>query len=132
MPVAIDSSVMWAILKDEPGVGAWLDLLIDQVQSVGVIACEIVVAETASFFSSLEEQASWFEQLGIAFRPISPQAAFHAGHTFRRYRDAGGSRTRMIADFLVAAHALVQADGLMAMDRGYHRTIFHELKIIEP
>jgi predicted nucleic acid-binding protein len=38
----------------------------------------------------------------------------------------------LIPDFLIAAHASVQADRLAALDRGYLRTYFPDLRILSP
>jgi predicted nucleic acid-binding protein len=39
---------------------------------------------------------------------------------------------RVVADFLIGAHALVTCDRLLARDRGYYRDYFAGLRIIEP
>jgi predicted nucleic acid-binding protein len=41
-------------------------------------------------------------------------------------------RERVIADFLVAAHASVHADRLLTRDRGFYRSRFRTLRILDP
>ena len=73
-----------------------------------------------------------FESIQVHFDPISPESAYLAGQTFLRYRREGGPRQHFIPDFLIAAHATVQADRLAATDRGYLRAYFPNLSLIAP
>ena len=51
----------------------------------------------------------------------------------REARSAPRTRDkRVVADFLVGAHAQLQTDGLLARDRGFFRTYFKSLRLIQP
>lgn len=48
------------------------------------------------------------------------------------YRKSGGSRERVIADFMIGAHALANADRLLTRDRGFYRKYFKQLRVLDP
>jgi predicted nucleic acid-binding protein len=130
MRTAIDSSVLHAILNAEPDGTEWL-LKLERLRNQGsLVVCEIVYAEVSTGFESRAALDTVFEKLGIQFDPISPAAAHVAGRTFARYRKAGGPREHLLPDFLIGAHAQVQADGLAAMDRGYLRRYFASVSLV--
>ncbi|MFT5405234.1 MAG: hypothetical protein ACI9DF_004081, partial [Verrucomicrobiales bacterium] len=54
------------------------------------------------------------------------------GLTFKCYRQAGGPRQHLVPDFMIAAHAETQADQLAAIDRGYVRRWFPNLRVLMP
>lgn len=70
-----------------------------------LIICEIVYGELAPAFGKEIDLHEALRKLGISFDSISPRTAWHAGTVFRAYREAGGLRQHLIADFLIAAHA---------------------------
>ncbi|GEM_PF-6539971 len=70
--------------------------------------------------------------LGVAFSPSGREAAGLVGDSWRGYRRRGGPRTCVVADFLIAAHAIVHADRLLTRDRGFYRTLFPRLTVMDP
>ena len=66
--------------------------------------------------------------LGITLSPIDDTIAWEASRRFRLYRAAGGTRQRMLPDFLIGAHALLRADVFLTRDRGFFATYFPELR----
>jgi predicted nucleic acid-binding protein len=90
------------------------------------------VAEVAALIHDDEESTAFFRDLGIDYDPVQPPTALLAGNIFHAYRRAGGPRGHLIPDFLIGAHALLQAGQLAASDRGYLRRYFPKLRVIAP
>ena len=70
--------------------------------------------------------------LGVAFSASQQAAATLADELFKRYRAAGGQRGRMVADFLIGAHAPTQCDRLLSRDRSYARKHVPGLAVLDP
>lgn len=133
MITAIDSSVVIDVLTAHPSHGpASSDALRHATRIGTVLACPVVWAELSAWYSSADRVHADMAQLGVAFSPIPEEAAVEAGIAWRRYRLAGGPRTRVVADFLIGAHASTVADVLLTRDRGFHRRYFRALKVIDP
>jgi predicted nucleic acid-binding protein len=129
---AIDSSVIILLLRRQPGWEQWRRVLDEAASESTLLVCSVVFAECSPGFKSYNDALSAFSSVHIHYDPLSPEAAHLAGQTYIRYRREGGPRRQLIPDFLIAAHAAVQADQLAAIDRGYLRRYFPKLNLVSP
>lgn len=64
--------------------------------------------------------------------PLSMDTALEAARIMRSYARNKGPRERVAPDFLIGAHALVQADALLTTDAGFFRHYFEGLNVVSP
>ena len=95
-----------------------------------LVISPVAFAELAPSTADARALTVFLGRLSIAYDSIVPEAAHLAGLTFKNYRLAGGPRQHLVPDFLIAAHAQVQANRLAAIDRGYLRVWFPKLKLL--
>jgi len=130
---AVDTSVLLDFLNHDTGFGiASLDALRSCAAEGPLLACDVVWAEIAGCFPSISSCRNALRELGIEFSPLQPETGFEAGLAWKAYRQRGGIRARVAADFLIGAHALCQADRLLTRDRGFYRAYFRRLSVVEP
>jgi hypothetical protein len=49
---------------------------------------------------------------------------------WKKYRNAGGRRDRVLADFFIGAQAQAKADRLLTRDRGFYKKYFRSVKLM--
>jgi predicted nucleic acid-binding protein len=130
---AVDTNVLLDVFSaDQVHGSASRRSVRDCLRDGSLVACDVVWAEIAGAFPSSGAAERAMERLGVAHRSMDAAAALLAGDSFRRYRQRGGRRERVVADFLVGAHATAQADRLLTRDRGFYRSYFAGLLIVDP
>jgi len=130
---AIDTSVLVDVFGADARFGtSSAQRLREALADGSVVACDIVWAEVIGLFPSAAAARAALTDVAIEFSATSEAAAGAAGEAWREYRRRGGERERVIADFLIGAHATTQADRLLTRDRGFYRTYFKGLRIIDP
>lgn len=133
MITAVDTSVLLDVLLPDPVFGpASAQALRQAISEGGLIACEVVWAEVGALFPSASEAATALDDLTVGFSAMGADEAGTAGRAWSAYRARGGSRDRMVADFLIGAHAAGRSDRLLTRDRGFYRKDFSGLPLLDP
>lgn len=133
MRTAVDSSVILDVVVGDPTHANASEAALRRVASEGALVVgECVLAEIRPAFSDGEIE-QFLEDWNISFEPSSRESSLLAGAMYQRYLKRRRARPRrIVADFLIGAHAFLMCDRLLARDRGYYRDYFTGLRIIEP
>lgn len=133
MITAVDTSVLIDVFGADPKFGdASANMLRRCLNEGAIVTCNVVWSETRAAFPSDTGFSEAMRVLGIEFSALSVAAANLAGANWKKYRAGGGRRERVIADFMIGAHAATQCDRLLTRDRGYYRKFFSGLAVLEP
>jgi len=156
MITAVDTNILLDVLIPEAPFGTASQQSLDTALQQGTLVLnEVVYAELAAHFPTLEELERFLADTSMRLVPSQPAALARAGRAWATYTRQCGtgflcpvcgrvqqlscqqcgtalrSRQHLVSDFLIGAHAAVQADRLLTRDRGYYHTYFPELRLVE-
>lgn len=137
MITAIDTNILLDVWLPDPVFGpASLEALKRCTHEGALIICEIVYAELATVFDAQRRLDETLSKAGIQIRPCTSATLWKAGELWRRFhrskRHPPISRHRILPDFLIGSHAMVQAGRLLSRDRGFYRAYFNTLTVVSP
>ena len=130
--ILVDTNVFVDVIHQDP---IWLDWSLRQLRSAkpGQLAINMVVyAELAGHPAEPAHLDQFVDMLGMQMSELSRPAARLAGVAFRQYRQRGGTKTGVLPDFFVGAHAQAEGFQLLTRDAGRYRSYFPGIDLICP
>ena len=132
MKTAVDSSVLFDIVKGAQGATAAQTALEAALAHGSLCVCAVVVAELGRYFATEQDLREFLADCQIDHDPLTLDAALEAARIMRGYARNKGPRGRTAPDFLIGAHAIRQADALLTTDAGFFRHYFTGLTVVTP
>lgn len=132
MKTAVDSSVLFDIVKGAQGAAAAQTALEAALAHGSLCVCAVVVAELGRYFATEQDLREFLADCQIDHDPLTLDAALEAARIMRGYAKNKGPRERTAPDFLIGAHAIKQADALLTTDAGFFRHYFTGLTVVTP
>ena len=129
----VDTNVLVDVLANDPDWADWsVAQLRAQAQIHRLVINPVIYAELSLAFSTVEALDEALAALQIPVIEIPKPALFLAGKAFVKYRRRGGTKTNVLADFFIGAHAAVA--GLPVLTRDVRRYVgyFSSVQVIAP
>jgi len=129
----VDTNVLLDVATDDARWVRWSLHQLDAARIRGpVLINAVVYAEFSIGYVRIEEADRVLAGVGLDLIEIPRAALFLAGKVFRRYRAQRGSRTGVLPDFFIGAHAAVSQVPLLTRDPRPYRTYFAGITLIAP
>jgi predicted nucleic acid-binding protein len=129
----VDTNVLLDIATDDPRWANWSLQQLDAASIRGpVVINAVVYAEFSVGYVRIEELDAVLADAGIAILDMPRAALFLAGKVFQRYRAQGGTRTSVLPDFFIGAHAAVAGLALLTRDPQRYRAYFPTITLMTP
>lgn len=131
--ILIDTNVLIDVLEDDPQWAEWSVAQLRAQSKIHELAINaIVYAELSLAFERLEQLDDAVTRLGLRLLEIPRPALFLAGRAFLGYRKAGGTRSNVLPDFFIGAHAAVAGLAILTRDARRYANYFPTVTLLLP
>lgn len=129
----VDTNVLLDLVTDDPKFSEWSIFQLEAAALAGpLLINDVVYAELSVRYEAKEQLDELIVGIGLKLEPIPTAALFLAGKVFQKYRQSGGTRTGVLPDFFIGAHAAVCEYPLLTRDVGRYRTYYPRLVLMSP
>lgn len=130
--ILVDTNVLLDIYKADPVWLAWSAKQL-RIAKPGHLAINMVIyAELAGHPSVGQRLDHFLDELDIQVLDLTRAAAKLAGRAFLQYRQRAVTKTGVLPDFFIGAHAAAENFKLLTRDAGRYKTYFPKIKLIAP
>jgi hypothetical protein len=131
--VLVDTNVILDVVQDDVVWAEWSQGQLDAWAARDELGINAVIyAELSIAYVRIEELEDTVDTAGFRFLEIPREALFLAGKAFLAYRKQGGTRTGVLPDFFIGAHAAVVGLPLLTRETARYRTYFPGVALITP
>jgi predicted nucleic acid-binding protein len=131
--VLVDTNVLVDVVERDP---KWFGWSVGQMRNLALthpLAINpIIYAELASTYSSSAILDQKIATMNLVFENIPRPAAFLAGKAYVLYRRQGGTKSNVLPDFFIGAHAAVLGCPLLTRDTRRYAGYFPSVRLIAP
>ena len=129
----VDTNVLLDLVTDHPDWSKWSVARLEEAALAGpLVINDIVYAETSIRYERMEDLDAMLDQAMIEVSATPRAALFLAGKAFQQYRVVGGTRTGILPDFFIGAHASIEGWRLLTRDVGRYQRYFPRVTLITP
>jgi hypothetical protein len=129
----VDTNVLVDVFENDPEWADWsVAQLRAQAQIHRLVINPVIYAELSLAFSAVEALDDALAALQIPLIEIPKPALFLAGKAFMQYRRKGGTKTNVLGDFFIGAHAAVARLPLLTRDVRRYAGYFPTVQLISP
>jgi predicted nucleic acid-binding protein len=131
--IVLDTNILIDLFGTEDHAGAhWSRRTYDRLIDDETFGCNLIVfSELAAEGAAEAELLRLFDTFRVQLLELDVASAVAAGRAHRSYRERGGIRQTILADFLVAGHAQALGVPFMTRDRRLAR-YFPDLTLVTP
>jgi predicted nucleic acid-binding protein len=130
--ILVDTNVFVDVIHTDP---IWLDWslrALSKAQTQTVVTNFVVYAELHTHDTAGPHIDLFLDKLKVQVLDMSRPAAQLAAYAFRSYRQRGGTKTGVLPDFFIGAHAAVANLSVLTRDPRPYQSHFSRLEVIAP
>jgi predicted nucleic acid-binding protein len=129
----VDTNVLVDVLTNDPTWAEWsISQLRAQAQIYRLVINPVIYAELSLTFRTVESLDDTLAILQIPVVETPKPALFLAGKAFAQYRRQGGTKSNVLADFFIGAHAAVSGFPVLTRDVRRYGSYFPTVKLVAP
>jgi len=129
----VDTNVILDVVENDPVWADWSQAQLDAASlKYTLMINPVIYAELSIAYQRIEELEAMLNAAAFRLDPIPREALFLAGRVFLNYRQRRGTKSGVLPDFFIGAHAAVAGISLLTRDTARYKSYFPTVELIAP